>query len=196
MSGDGNTAIVGALLAVPADAWVFTRTGQMWSLQAELPAPDPSDSALSDSNPISISYDGNTLVFGADLAQKAWVYSRVNGVRGKPSMLAPGVGSSDFGVSVAISSDGGTIMVGADTDNNGAGAVWVYTRANGNWVLQGGKLVAAGAMGPALFGAGVALSADGNTAVIAGANDNFSPTASGAVWVFVRSNGQWSQQGV
>jgi hypothetical protein len=38
----------------------------------------------------------------------------------------------------------------------------------------------------------VALSSDGNTALVGGANDN---NGAGAAWVFTRSGGVWSQQG-
>ena len=41
-------------------------------------------------------------------------------------------------------------------------------------------------------GTSVALSADGNTAIVGGPNDN---TGAGAAWVFTRSGGVWTQQG-
>jgi hypothetical protein len=47
-------------------------------------------------------------------------------------------------------------------------------------------------VGPAEQGTGVAISADGNTAVLGGlADDN----NAGATWIFTRTNGVWSQQG-
>jgi lipocalin len=52
-------------------------------------------------------------------------------------------------------------------------------------------LVGSGAVGNAQQGWSVALSSDGNTAIVGGPNDN--PT--GAVWVFTRSGGVWTQQG-
>jgi len=57
---------------------------------------------------------------------------------------------------------------------------------------QGSKLVGTGAMGPAQQGNSAAISADGNTAIVGGREDN---TWAGAVWVFTRSGGVWSQQG-
>jgi hypothetical protein len=57
---------------------------------------------------------------------------------------------------------------------------------------QGLKLVGTGAVGQLVEqGFPVALSADGNTAVVGGLNDN---GGAGAVWVFARSNGVWTQQ--
>src|SRR5262249_53902385 len=58
---------------------------------------------------------------------------------------------------------------------------------------QGGTLVGTGAVGSAAHqGWSVALSADGNTALVGGRLDNFN---AGATWVFTRSGGGWSQQG-
>jgi hypothetical protein len=53
------------------------------------------------------------------------------------------------GVSVALSSDGNTAIVGGSGDNGGnGGAVWVFTRSGGVWTQQGSKLVDTGAVGP------------------------------------------------
>ena len=71
--------------------------------------------------------------------------------------------------------------------------MWVFTRSNGVWTQQGNKLVGTGAVGnPAGQGQSVALSADGNTAIVGGIGDN---ERAGAAWVFTRSNGVWTQQG-
>jgi len=96
------------------------------------------------------------------------------------------------GYSVAVSGDGNTAIVGGSYDNNGEGAAWVYTRIAGVWSQQGAKLVGTGAVGAANQGSSVALSADGNTAIVGGPADS---SYAGASWVFTRSAGVWSQQG-
>ena len=102
------------------------------------------------------------------------------------------------GFSVALSADGNTAIVGGPGDNAdpntgiGAGAVWVFTRSGGVWTQQGPKLVGNDAAGNAGQGSSVALSADGSTAIVGGPSDNGS---AGAVWVFTRSGGVWTQQG-
>jgi hypothetical protein len=62
---------------------------------------------------------------------------------------------------------------------------------------QGPKLVGTGAVGGAngdvLQGSSVAVSADGSTAIVGGPSDNAN---TGAAWVFTRSNGVWTQQGL
>jgi len=52
------------------------------------------------------------------------------------------------------------------------GGVWVYTRSAGAWSQQGSKLVGTGAVGDACQGVSVAISADGNTAIVGGLCDD------------------------
>jgi VCBS repeat protein len=110
-----------------------------------------------------------------------------SGNSGAESPLTNGQGRS-----VAVSADGNTAIIGGPSDNGNMGAAWVFTRSNGVWTQQGTKLIGAGATNPALQGNSVALSADGNTAIIGGPDDD---SSLGAVWVFTRSNGVWTQQG-
>ncbi|HWY77325.1 MAG TPA: hypothetical protein VN281_17000, partial [Verrucomicrobiae bacterium] len=57
---------------------------------------------------------------------------------------------------------------------------------------QGSKLVGSDAIGLADQGHSVALSADGNTAIMGGYLDN---NGAGAAWVYTRIGGVWTQQG-
>jgi hypothetical protein len=97
-----------------------------------------------------------------------------------------------FGFSVALSSDGNTALIGGPNDFGEIGAAWVFTRTAGVWSQQGSKLTGTGESGEAKFGSSVALSSDGNTALIGGPNDE---KLSGAAWVFTRAEGKWTQQG-
>ena len=58
-------------------------------------------------------------------------------------------------------------------------------------VVTQAELVGTGAVGSGEQGQSVALSGDGNTAIVGGPGDN----SGGAAWVFTRSNGVWTQQG-
>jgi gliding motility-associated-like protein len=102
------------------------------------------------------------------------------------------IGIGGLGRSVAISADGNTAIVGGTSDNAQQGAAWIYVRNSGLWAQQGPKLVGSGNVGPAQQGKSVGISADGNTVVIGGNNDN---NGMGAVWIFTRKNGIWTQQG-
>ena len=102
------------------------------------------------------------------------------------------VGAGKFGYSVALSADGNTALIGGAEDNGKVGAAWVFTRTGSTWTQQGSKLTGAGESGAGGFGVGVALSADGNTALIGGGGDNGQV---GAAWVFTRSGSSWTPQG-
>jgi hypothetical protein len=91
------------------------------------------------------------------------------------------MGPAYQGVSVSLSADGNTAIVGGLIDNGRLGALWVWTRSGGVWTQQGTKLVGTGAAGTAAQGNSVSLSADGNTAIVGGSNDN---SDAGAAWVF------------
>jgi hypothetical protein len=80
------------------------------------------------------------------------------------------IGTGGGGFAVALSADGNTAIIGEPNDNNCAGAVWVYTRTGGVWTQQGGKLVVPDPVG--CFGVSVAISADGNTAIVGAPNDS------------------------
>lgn len=136
-------------------------------------------------------------------------------------LKASNTGAGDlFGWSVALSGDGATLAVGAPLESSSAtgingnqsdegadlaGAVYVFARNGANWSQQ--AYLKASNTGPEdFFGVGVALSSDGNTLAV-GANGEGSAangiggnqrddtaSGSGAVYVFTRSAGAWSQQ--
>ena len=101
-------------------------------------------------------------------------------------------GKSDFGNGVALSSDGNTALIGGPLDNGEVGAGWVFRRSGSSWTQQGEKLTGSGESGKGDFGDSVALSSDGNTALIGAPLDN---SEVGAAWVFRRSGSSWTQQG-
>jgi hypothetical protein len=148
---------------------------------------------------VALSNDGNTALVGGptdDVGKgAAWVFTRSGTTWSQQGGKLTGsgaTGAAQFGRSVALSADGDTALVGGRADNANKGAAWVFTRSGSAWNQQGGKLTGGGMSGNALFGTSVALSADGNTAVVGGPAD---ATGAGAVWVFTRSGTAWAQQG-
>ena len=143
----------------------------------------------------SHSADGSIAIVGGPFDDSnsgaAWVFVCSGAVwtqQGAKLAGAGVVGKARQGTSVALSADGSTAILGGVEDNSYTGAAWVFTRSNGTWTQQGGKLVGTGAT-PAdstFFGSSVALSADGNTALIGGSGDN---NDNGAMWVFTRGGG-------
>jgi hypothetical protein len=128
----------------------------------------------------ALSADGNTAIAGGPCEGNlgvAWVFTRngllwsQQGAKLVPKDRLPGAGGG-FGSSIALSADGHTALIGGPWDNNSTGAAWVFAPSGGVWTQQGSKLLPAGGVTQAYFGASVALSADGNTAVIGGWLDN------------------------
>jgi hypothetical protein len=97
-----------------------------------------------------------------------------------------------FGASVALSADGNTALIGGYADNNDIGAAWVFTNSASGWTQLGPKLLAGGETGAAGFGFRVALSADGQTALVGGYQDNDDV---GAAWTFTHAGSAWTQEG-
>jgi len=100
--------------------------------------------------------------------------------------------NDQFGFSVAVS--GGTTVVGAFRDDDAgtsSGSAYVFVRRGGGWSQQA-KLTASDAAPGDQFGRSVAIS--GDTAVIGASGDDDGGSSSGAAYVFVRSDGSWSQQ--
>ena len=82
-----------------------------------------------------------------------------------------GAASDNFGYSVALSSDGNTAIVGAYGDSLDQGSASVFTRSGGVWRLVQTITQTSGAAGD-VFGASVALSSDGNTAIVGAPQDD------------------------
>ena len=147
--------------------YVFTRTGGVWSQQAYVKASNPE---IGDQFGISVSLSGDTLAVGASREGSA-----ATGVNG-------------------------------DQVNNGAsasGAVYVFTRTGGVWSQQAYvKASNTGALDQ--FGNSVILSSDtlavgayfesSNAIGVNGDQANNGAGSSGAVYVFTRTGGVWSQQ--
>jgi hypothetical protein len=143
---------------------------------------------------VALSGDGKTAIVGGpgDNSQTGavWVYTRSGGVWTQQGTKLVGTGalggSVEQGVSIALSGDGNTAIVGGLGDNP-SGAAWVFTRSNGVWTQQGSKLVGTGALGDAEQGVSVALSADGNTAIVGGLETTARPGRRGSLPVAAMS---------
>jgi hypothetical protein len=201
LSANGNTAIAGGSYddtGVGA-AWVWTRSGGLWSQQGSKLVGTGAVGTALQGLCVSLSADGNTAIVGGPTddaeAGAAWVWTRSQGVwtQQGPKLVGSGaVGKARQGMSVSLAADGNTAIVGGSADSGFAGAAWVWTRSGGVWTQQGSKLVGTGAVGAALQGSNVSVSADGNTLIVGGYLDDLGV---GAVWVWTRSGAVWTQQG-
>ena len=198
LSSDGNTALIGG----PGDsgvgaAWVFTRSGSTWTQQGGKLTGSGASGDAEFGRSVALASDGNTALIGGpgdSGVGAAWVFTRSGSTwTQQGGKLIPGgaIGEADFGSSVALSSDGSTALIGGWGDSGDLGAAWVFTRSGSTWTQQGEKLTGAGVVGIPFFGKSVALSSDGNTALVGAPVDR----DVGAAWVFTRSGSTWTQQG-
>jgi hypothetical protein len=170
---------------------------------------------------VAISADGNTLAVGAlqeasgipgnqsdtstPGAGAVYVYSRTGRTWTQQAYLKAATPASSmfFGISVALSTDGNTLAVGALNDST-SGAVHVFTRTGTTWGLTQRVLPTVTNLNMG-FGSTVAFSGDGTTLAIGAYDDdssvtgiNGSPSAggastSGAAWIYTL-NGTWTEQ--
>jgi len=205
ISADGKTAIVGGPYrnnggGIGGD-WIFTDSAGFWIQQGNrLVGTGAVNSPFSaqQGGSVAISGDGNTVIIGGSSDNNnigaAWVFTRISGIwtqQGNKLVDSTAIGNILQGCSVSLSFDGNTALIGGSGDNNGIGATWVFTRSGGIWT-QGSKLVGANFIGIGHQGSSVSISADGNTAIIGGPQDN---NDTGAIWIFNNSGGVWAQQG-
>ncbi len=184
LSSDGNTLAVGAIgedgngtgegdNSVPfaGAAYLFTRTATDWNQEAYIKSGNV-DENDGFGSAVALSNDGDTLAIGS-LGES----SDADGVGGDPT----------------------------DNSASGAGAVFVFSRSAAVW-SEDAYIKASNSDSQDSFGQAVALSGDGNTLAVGarqeGSNavgvsgdeaDN-SAALSGAVYVFARAGGTWSQE--
>ncbi|MEQ1605091.1 MAG: hypothetical protein ABL999_09495 [Pyrinomonadaceae bacterium] len=203
----GDTIVVGAFNSnIPGaedagSAYIYTRSGTVWTLQQKLTA---SDGATQDNFGWSVGITGDTVVVGAyqdDIttatdAGSAYIYTRSGTLWTQQQKLtaADGAELDAFGSSVGIS--GNTVVVGAFFDDTprgeSSGSAYVYTRSGTVWTEQQ-HLTASDGAAIDDFGYSVAIS--GNTIVIGAVGGNaVSGTNSGSAYVYTRSGTLWTQQ--
>jgi hypothetical protein len=219
LSADGNTALIGDGFGEEeyGAAWVFTRSGSTWTQQTYEPLVGHTIEGEEQGRgrfgtSVALSANGEIALIGGPRGQPetqqgaAWVFKRSGSnwvqqgkmLKGAGEVSAGGSSATEagFGHSVALSASGDTALVGAWRDDGAVGAVWVFERSGSSWVQQGGKLTGGGEeIGEGEFGDSLALSADGETAMIGGTSDSTGVEAIGAAWSFVHTSGGWVQQG-
>jgi FG-GAP repeat len=237
---DGNQADNSAPSA--GAVYVYMRSGTTWSQQAYV-KPSNIDAGDLFGYAVALTADGNMLavgVFDEDGSSRtingpvdnrsngsgaAYVFTRAGTTWSQQAYIKPSNGEAQdsFGVHVALSDDGSTLLVGSldedcsatgvnapgcDNDQKedvSAGAAYVFVRSGTTWSQQA-FLKASNTGFNDWFGSRVALSGDGNVAAIGasledsnatGINGNQkdeSATEAGAVYLFTRTGTAWQQQ--
>lgn len=205
---DGETAVVGAFYdddagASSGTAWVFTRAAGVWTEQQKLIG---ADTGASDYFGRAVAIDGDSIIVGAygddDIAINsgaAYIFTRAVGVWSEQQKLkaSDAAGSASYSAypqSVAISGD--TAVVGAAGNIAGGlenGCAYVYTRTAGVWSEQQ-QLFASDMANYVKFGYAVAL--EGDTLVVGAPTEDTAASNAGAVYVFTRTGGVWTERAI
>jgi len=227
--------------AVEAGAvYLYSRSGSSWSQQAYIKASN-TDAADEFGTVVALSGDGTTLAVGvsreasnttginngsqadnsASSAGAVYLYSRMGSSWSQQAYIkASNTDAGDrFGVSVALSSDGNTLAVGAELEDSNAigingsqadnsasnaGAVYLYSRTGSSWSQQV-YIKASNTDASDYFGSAVGLSGDGNTLAVGAYSEDSNATGingsqanslsnAGAVYLYSRTGSSWSQQ--
>lgn len=205
LTPDGRTAVVGSAdddgeEPYNGALYVFDRPAGGWRSATENAKLKPSDGMDLDffARSVAISNDGMTLVSGAQFqdegafqAGAAYVFTRDESgwVEQQKLLGQPPLEGAEMGNAVAISGDGRTILLGANSDDEfitSAGAAHVFVLVGGTWTQQA-KLIASDAGIQHHFGWSVDLSDDGHTALIG-------TIASGGAYLFKRRGSLWTEQ--
>jgi hypothetical protein len=193
MSGDGLWAIVGAPGKdnLQGAAYVFRQTATGWALHQKLLASDPTN-GINFGQSVFLSTDGKTALVGASGENAAYVFIQMPDAtwQQQQKLVAEDATNSDkFGEAVALDKFGNTALIGAYGKNNNQGAAYVFSRTNNNWGQQQ-KLTASDGASSHKFGWSVALSGNGDTALIG----RMSNQTSGSAYVYTRSGSVWTEQ--
>lgn len=183
-------------------AYVYKWNGSAW-VETKLTA---SDGAANDSlgnysgNSVAVSANGNTIIIGA-----AWDAIGANTNQGSAHIFkwngsnwietkivaSDGAAQDMFGKSVAVSSDGNIVAVGAESDDN-MGSAYVYKWNGSSWVET--KLTASDGADMDFFGRSISMSSDGNTVVVGAFYDNVgSTTRQGSAYVYKWNGSRWAE---
>ena len=213
LSSDGDTAVVGAYAddvgsnGNQGSATVFTRSGSVWTQQQII---TQSGGAAGDffGYSVALSSDGDTAIVGAysdDVGGftnqgSATVFTRTGTAWTQQQTVTQSDGSADdfSGHTVALSSDGNTAIVGTYSDDVSGraaqGSATIFTRTGTAWTQQQTITQSDGAAGD-YFGTSVALSSNGNTAIVGTYSDDVSGRAGqGSATIFTRTGTAWTQQ--
>jgi hypothetical protein len=211
LSVSGDWIVVGAtgdddMCGLPSNcdagaAYVFRFNGVVWSQVQKL---TPSQPNAGDRIGTSVDIDGQVLVLGASYDEEygeeagaAHVYGNATGqwVQKQRLTASDAEAFDRFGQSVAI--DGETIVIGAPEIESGAltglGSAYVFEFDGSRWQEVARLFASDGEFGD---GAGFDVAIDGDVIVMGafGSDESDSVPDSGAVYVFRRVDGTWSEE--
>ena len=205
IDSDADTLIIGSYqngsLADSGAVYIFNRTDTTWTQSQKIlgPSSDPGNFGYS----VSISDNGEYAIVGARNEDgtgtsrgAAYILKDSNGTWVQEQRIIAGSLSDNdqFGYSVDISGDNNYVIVGmANASNSYTGGAFIFKDSDGTWVEKA-ALTASDAAANDYFGRSLAISKNGDYAVIGAYQEDASGTNTGSVYIFNRTNETWSQQ--
>ena len=197
------------------NVYVFTRPETGWredATRAKLTAPLDPMFHIEESS-VAIDDNGNTIALG--VVERGGYGTAFMFLRPGPdwmditdsAKLFPSDGvwaqmeGDRFGAAVAISSDGGTVVVGMpgkDAYSEDQGAAYVFVKPDAGWddVNEVAKLTARGGLRSAGFGTTVALTHDGDVVIVGAPNLATFNLAQAGVYLFGRAPTGWADASI
>ncbi len=195
LSADGRVALLGAPGPGSASAYLYDEPASGW---AGTPSPTATFTGTGSEQlgySVALSADGRVALVGAPSTSSnesaAYLYDEpASGWAGTPSPTATftGTGSDYLGYSVALSADGRVALVGAPFGF----AAYLYAEPGSGWAGEPSPTASFTSPANDYFGYSVALSADGQTALVGGPSTigAASGSTSGA-YLYAETSGTW-----
>jgi hypothetical protein len=211
---DATYAVVGALGADGSNTgavYVFTRSGSTWTQQQKISNPNATNFDNFGKR-VSINSDGSYIIASnqfedteGSAAGGAYVFTRSGSTWTQQSrIISTDIQAADqFGADVEINSDATYAIVGAVSEDGGAGdpisncgSAYIFTRSGSTWTQQA-RLQASDAQINDQLGTSVSINSDATYAIVSTVGEDGGvgdPIATaGAAYIFERSGSTWTQ---
>jgi len=193
LSADGQVALVGAPGAgtsYDGAGYLYSASGATWPSAPTAFFPGPPGAGAEDGNSVALSANGQVALMGAPEGGPfqdgaAFVYAESGGTWSSApgaTFLGPTGSGAWLGQSVALSANGQVALLGAPI--GGVGAAYLFTESGGTWSTAAAATFTGPAGSPENLGDQVALSANGQAAVLGGAPFTGADAIDGAAYLF------------
>jgi len=201
LSQDGTIALIGGpghncpAVSSCGAAYVFELQGGVWTARPTVTAADPQPGA-GFGTVVSLSADGGTAMItssaaGVGSGGAVYVFTGTGSAWSQMAKLTSPVSTGHyFGLRATLSRDGTTILAAARECDDVCAAGYVFVRSGATWAQQ--AHLDTQAASPMFDPITVALSADGNTALLGASHDCSSPQACPGLSMFERNGTAWS----
>jgi hypothetical protein len=201
VSANGQVVVVGAPNGGPGSpsggaAYVYAGTGSTWPSTPAATFTGPAGSGAKFGFSVALSADGTIAVVGAPVAGdgSAYLYTGAGGAwASAPATTFVGTDAGgEFGSSVALSANGQVLLLGAPGAGlSYDGEAYLYAQSGSTWSSTPTATFPGPAGAGAELGTGVALSANGQVALLGAGGA--SPAFDGAAYLYNESGGRWPQ---